>query len=81
MVQRRAWKAAPNIEKRNKIAWVWHSASTALILLIQQQDPKSGFALVKLQCPSAVLCPEKQSKPTGQQFHAFQGGEDCSFWY
>lgn len=81
MVQRRARKAVPNIKKRNKIARVWHSVSTALILLIKPQDPKSGFALVKLQCPSAVLCPEKQSKPTGQQFHAFQGGEDRSFWY
>lgn len=40
MVQCKAGKAATNVEKWDKIAWVWHSASAAVILLIQYQDPK-----------------------------------------
>lgn len=64
-------QSCSKVEQQNTIAWVWHSAPAALYLLIQWQDSKSGFALVKLQSPSALLCPEKESKPAGEQLCAF----------
>lgn len=60
MVQRRARKAVPNIKKRNKIARVWHSVSTALILLINRKT--QNLDLLLSNCNVLLLCCVQKNK-------------------